>query len=1158
MLTLLLFEQFSRWKSKPSVHRPNCAGDGSVSISLVPRLRSSVRVDRQNEYAELSHEGRGPRPSFAGSAGVSPACLGHRYRMPARLPDPRRRFADRFSRPFDLDWQSHFLVNPCELAPVPEGAEPLDFSALPMLVEPTAAPAIPLETKTENGHGPKDTVTLVRQLVAERLELPLAAINDEARLLSDLHLNSITVSQIVTGAARQLDLPAPISPTDFADVTVVEVAQTLEEIARNGGPTADNQEKLPPGVDSWVRSYTVEWKQQSLPDKGQAISGSGTWQIIAPPDHPLRDSLADAFAKSGGNGVVVCLPPEPDEQHLSLLIAGAQAVFTSQELLKFVLVQHRGGGAAFTRTLHLEEPDIATCVIDVPLNNPEVATWIVTEAAAATGYTEARYDDSGQRWQPILRLLPLETKTKKEITEQALGSNDVLLVTGGGKGITAECALSLAQETGVRLALLGRSQPETDTELATNLERITAAGIQFQYLSVDITNEEAVQAAVGQIETTLGAVTGILHGAARNVPQRLRTLDEETIQRTLAPKVQGACNLLAAINPKQLRLFVSFGSIIARIGLPGEADYGLANEWLGMLTNSFQQAYPACRCLTIDWSVWAGAGMGERLGILDGLANQGIMPIPLDDGVEMLHLLLAQKKQTLPASVVVTGRFGIPATLQVEQPELPFWRFLEKVRAYYPGVELVVEATLSGDSDPYLSDHVFQGDRLFLAVVGLEAMAQTAMALVGASKPPTFEAVEFKRPIVVPEGEQVTIRIVALVRESGQVELAIRSQETAFQVDHFQATCCFAETQAFSPISDVVLNPFPPLKLNPNKELYEGLFFHKGRFRRVAGYRRISATQALAVLTPDDKQPWFSRYLPADLVLGDPGARDATIHGIQVCVPQATLLPVSVECIILGANVSTGPRYVKIRERTDEAEDNTLLFDVAVTDSDGHVEEQWQGLKLTMVSGAEFAGPWSAPVLGPYLERLLPELIPGSVVSVAVEKNSDSDRRTRSDLAMQRALGKSVSIQHRPDGKPEVVGDMVVSASHTDDLTLAVAGPKEKGAIGCDIEPVEARSAEVWRDLLGQERYKLVDVVADAASEDENTAATRVWVATECLRKAGVALDSPLIFASARSNGWVLFSTGSFVTATYLAQVQTHANPLVLAVLMRYDYATRL
>src|SRR5262249_31175264 len=154
-------------------------------------------------------------------------------------------------------------------------------------------------------------------------------------------------------------------------------------------------------------------------------------------------------------------------------------------------------------------------------------------------------------------------------------------------------------------------------------------------------------------------------------------------RRTLAAKIGGVNHVLAAVDPARLRLFVTFGSIIARTGMPGEADYGLANEWLARITERFQAEHPACRCLCVECAVCAGTGMGQRLGRIDALVRQGITPISPDAGAAMLRRLLGQR---LPPVVVVTGRFGEPATLQVQKPDLPFLRFLERPRVQYPGV----------------------------------------------------------------------------------------------------------------------------------------------------------------------------------------------------------------------------------------------------------------------------------------------------------------------------------------------------------------------------------------------------------------------------------------------------------------------------------------
>ena len=110
-------------------------------------------------------------------------------------------FADRFTRPFALDWKPKFFANPCELAPVSERV------GTPRAVESR------LETEmrrncSSTGRMPGAPIELIRRLVAGRAELPAAAVRDESRMLSDLHLNSITVGQLVSEAAQATRLAA--------------------------------------------------------------------------------------------------------------------------------------------------------------------------------------------------------------------------------------------------------------------------------------------------------------------------------------------------------------------------------------------------------------------------------------------------------------------------------------------------------------------------------------------------------------------------------------------------------------------------------------------------------------------------------------------------------------------------------------------------------------------------------------------------------------------------------------------------------------------------------------------------------------------------------------------------------------------------------------
>ncbi len=976
---------------------------------------------------------------------------------------------------------------------------------------------------------------VIRQLVAERLELPLTTIENESRLLDDLHLNSITAAQLVAEAARRLDLPPPPAPTHYANATLAEIAEALKASAGNAGATGDAREESPSGVDEWVREFSVELVERPLPRR-EAPTAVGDWLVLAAPDHPLKEAVRRSFAHSGaGRGVLVLLLPQPDENQVGLLLDGARAALKGGDDFRFVLVQHGTGAASFARTLHLEANNLNTCVVDVPLDHPSAVEWIVAEALATRGYVEAHYDGDGKRSEPVLRPLV----TEPDDCDLPLTSDDVLVVTGGARGITAECALRLARESGARLAILGLSQPTADDEIISNLERLKAAGIDFRYYSVDVTDPAATREAISNVEKDLGAVTAILHGAARNVPCLIENLDTEAFSKTLAPKIQGAKNLLAAIDPDRLRLLITFSSIIARSGLPGEAHYGLANEWLTRLTEQWQTTHAHCRCLAIEWSVWSGVGMGARLGTVDELARRGITPISVEKGLDALRRLLCRKSANV--SSVVMGRLGEMPTLTVERPELPFLRFLEKPRVYYPGIELVVDAELSTATDPYLDDHIFRGERLLPAVMGMEAMAQVFMALTQTNDPPVFEQVKFERPVVVSDGAITTIRVAALARYPGCVDVVLRSSETNFQVDHFRATCRINDGVSSEPMNRTV-EAGTRVVVDPGHDLYGRVLFHRGRFQRLREYHMLRTTECSAEIMPGAAN-WFSRYLPSELVLGDPGARDAAIHAVQACVPQIALLPVGVERVRGSLSGHVEEIFVQAQER--ERFTGGFIYDLELTNAEGHLLERWERLHLRAINGTDFKGPWPEGLLTPYVERRLLELLPNAGVSVAFERNGTSDRRERSTRAIEKALG-TCGIIRLANGKPEARNGRDVSASHCGDLTMAVAG---RTPVGCDVEPVVTRPPETWRDMLGVERFNLAELICKETQETLDVAATRAWTSAECLKKAGAGMTAPLVFAEASPDGWIVLASGNLRIASCVVKTDGEKTDLAIALL---------
>ncbi|RKT19443.1 enediyne polyketide synthase [Streptomyces sp. 1114.5] len=1082
-------------------------------------------------------------------------------------------FEDRLVRPLPADGVMTFLANPCEAAPA-IGADllpPQDGHRRadgPGQDEQSVRPApafasgpASADTATEAA----DTLELLRRLAAERVELPLDSVTAQTHPMDDLHLSSITIGQIVNDAARALGRPVLAATPNYATVRLGEIAELIDQLADTAQEGAAPAGEVP-GVAPWVRAFAVEHLDAALPARPQPAPGTtdGDWTVHSTPGHPLAEPLRAALAQAGiGSGVLLCLPAECGPQDTELFLTAGRAALAGPAGTRLVVVQHRLGASGLAKTLHLEHPSVPTTVVELPDTAPEGAARdeavarVVAEAAATAGFAEVRYQQDGRRTVPVLR--PLQPRPAPA-GASPLDTGDVLLVTGGGKGITAECALAIAEDSGASLALIGRADPADDRELADNLARMDAAGLRYRYARADVTSPEQVAAAVRLLEGELGPVTAVLHGAGRNEPAALDALTAEDFRRTLAPKTAGLEAVLAAVEPDRLKLLITFGSIIGRAGLRGEAHYATANDWMTELTVRFQQQHPNARALALEWSVWSGAGMGERLGVVEALIREGITPISTENGIQVLRDVLADP--TAGPVLVVSGRAGGLPTLTTAQRELPLTRFVERVVAHHPDIELITEAELTEGGDPYLSDHRLQDDLLFPAVIGMEAMAQVAAAVSGHQGPPLLEDVEFRRPVVVRPGGSTTIRIAALVRSPETVDVVLRSEDTDFAADHFRATLRYPRPEL--PGTPVPAGfGLPPVQVDPVTELYGSVLFQGKRFQRLLEYRRASARHALAEISTTAQTPWFAAFLPQDQLLADPGTRDAMMHAIQCCVPDATLLPESIERLWLADRADQDAEYVVLDARERSQDGDRYVYDLDVRTPSGTVVERWEGLTLVAVRKRDGAGPWVPAMLGSYLERSLERVLGGSravvvepatepAVEAAVESaGALGDRRTRTRTAVARALGRPVELRHRPDGKPELAGapgreGWTVSASHGAGMTMAVVG---RGRLACDLETVLERSAEDWQALLGSGQLPLRDLLVTEAADTPAVAGTRVWSALECLRKAG-ATSQALTLDRAHPDGWVVLSAGDATVATWVTTVNDRTEPVVFAALV--------
>jgi enediyne polyketide synthase len=345
------------------------------------------------------------------------------------------------------------------------------------------------------------------------------------------------------------------------------------------------------------------------------------------------------------------------------------------------------------------------------------------------------------------------------------------------------------------------------------------------------------------------------------------------------------------------------------------------------------------------------------------------------------------------------------------------------------------------------------------------------------------------------------MRVAALLTRASmhekRVDVAVRSSSTQFRLDHFRATL----TVGPRPERPRIDLPTGNVDLDPERDLYGPLLFHTGRFRGVKRYRVLTATHCVAEIAPH-ADSLFHRYLPAHLLLGDATIRDAAIHALQACVPQATVLPQGIASVELFAPVE-GDTVVVAREISRHADG--FVYDVDLAAPDGQLFERWRGLRLQVVARRERVDDLAPALWAPFLER---------------------------ELDVKVRVGETdTPLLHRHDGKP-LVENGHISRSHDSEVTMTVTHERP---VGVDVQQVPAHfSDQHWDDVIGAHDGGLTEVCARLSGDDRRFAAARVWSARESMKKLSGDALVPLIVDTCGDHGRVTFRSGPHRIDTYV------------------------
>ena len=440
--------------------------------------------------------------------------------------------------------------------------------------------------------------------------------------------------------------------------------------------------------------------------------------------------------------------------------------------------------SGLAKTIPHEWPDVEGRVIDLdPTWSGPVALDAVSAAILGDGPNEL-----GIRREGVITLEERDTPYLSMPTHSPpFSPGDLIVVTGGARGVTARCSIALAEQTRASFLLLGRSpwpDPEPDwqqkcsdeitlkrtlfarepelapreigervhrilagRELLSTVHRVEQSGAQVTYRAIDVRNQEAVANALNQAREEHGLIRGWIHGAGIIEDRLIEEKTRESFERVLRTKVDSAEAISAQIGRDEARSIVFFSSSTARYGRTGQVDYAVANEALNRIARRESLRRPNCQVVSIGWGPWAGGMVTEALAQV--FKREGVGLIDLEAGsaaclrelsakagsaelITVIGSLPLREGESPPETAAPTTTSGSPATEVTAEEDSSTEQMSSRLAVdSRPIAQADSETIFEWQLDPreiaVLRDHVIDGRAVLPFALMLEWGAEAAL-----------------------------------------------------------------------------------------------------------------------------------------------------------------------------------------------------------------------------------------------------------------------------------------------------------------------------------------------------------------------------------------------------------------------------------------------
>ncbi|MGW7688463.1 SDR family oxidoreductase [Streptomyces asiaticus] len=498
-----------------------------------------------------------------------------------------------------------------------------------------------------------------------------------------------------------------------------------------------------------------------------------------------------------------------------------------------------------------------------------------------------------------------------------LRDGGVYLVTGGlgGLGLAMAEHIAAAAE-GPVLGLLGRSTfpapADWDAHLAAHddgdatstrirrLRHLQSLGARVVVLRADVTDEEQMLRAVGELRAAAGPLNGVVHAAGLPSQGMIVTRTPADAGQVLAAKTHGLIVLDRVCREDELDFMLLCSSVTAVLGGPGQSDYAAANAFLDAWAQ-YRRRESRLPVTAVGWDTWRDTGMAAGLDSRFGL----------DSGTPLVgHPLLRRLVRSSATS-----------------------------RTY---------ATVFSTDDSWIvADHRIQGHGLVPGTAYLE-LVRAAVAEQAAGRDIEIGDVQYMIPVVVPDGQSREVFTTIEERDGGwhfAVQSRTGSPGAAAWTDHARGTVAFHEPgpdtvrdlaalRAACAVREV-LDTDESIKLGLRLDRFEKggpIEFSFGPRWKCMREIQVGPKHVMATLHLDEEY-----HSDLEHYLLHPALLDAAGGTARVHAPDTYYLPFSYRSLrVFHGLTGTVHAYVEVKGAADSAGE-TSTCDIEILDPDGRL-----------------------------------------------------------------------------------------------------------------------------------------------------------------------------------------------------------------------------